>query len=109
MVMGAPTRYVITLDHLIARKTYVSHSAYTFMASLERILGELWYRPQPGRAAAKNVVDVDEWDMMGWVDLEFICLIPFLGSFGFRWTIIVTKVISRFERKVTRRYGQPFN
>jgi len=54
------------------------------MASLERILGELWYRPQPGRAAAKNVVDVDEWDMMGWVDLEFICLIPFLGSFGLR-------------------------
>jgi len=105
MVMGASTRCGTTLEHLIAQKTCVSHSERTFIASLKRIFNELWYRPQPGRAAAKNVVDVDEWDMRGWVDLGFICLIPFLGSFGFRWTIIMTKVISRFERDIARRYG----
>src|SRR5262249_15783880 len=43
--------------------------------------------------------------MRRWLVLEPISLIPFLGSFRFRWTIIVTKVISQFERKVTRRYG----
>ena len=74
------------LEHLIAPKTYASHSMHTFIASLNRISGELWNQAQPGRVAAKNVIDVDEWDMRRWVDFAF------LGSFGFRWTIIMTKV-----------------
>src|SRR2546421_2486833 len=50
-------RLLDMLEHLIARKTCASHSARTFIASLERISGELWNPAQPGRAVPKNVVD----------------------------------------------------
>jgi len=64
------------LEHLIAQKSYASHPANTFI-TLNRISGALWNQAQPGRVAAKNVVD-DEWDMRRWVDFAF------LGSFEFR-------------------------
>src|SRR6266480_98119 len=99
MVMGASARHVRTFNH--GRHVH-RISARTFIVSPEHIVGVLRNQAQPSRAAVKNVVNIDEWDMRGWVDLAPIRSVPFLGSFGFRWTIIVTKVI--FKREITRRY-----